>query len=102
VNPSESSLYSASLIDRRKVVVRFENVSRCFANDVLVRALNNVSFEVFEGEVLGLLGGRGSGKSTILRILAGAVTPSEGNAIVLGHSPGNSVVRRRIAYRNVL
>jgi ABC-type sugar transport system ATPase subunit len=43
-----------------------------------VRALENVDFELKEGEVLGLLGDNGAGKSTLIKILSGAITPNKG------------------------
>ena len=48
------------------------------------RAVNDVSFDVQPGEVMGLLGPNGSGKSTILRILTGYLQPSSGRAQICG------------------
>jgi lipopolysaccharide transport system ATP-binding protein len=58
------------------------------ANDsgqhVVVRALDNVSFNLREGDRVGLLGHNGSGKSTLLRVLAGAYKPTSGEVSVVG------------------
>ena len=53
-------------------------------------ALSNVSFEVKKGEIFGLLGPNGGGKSTLFRILATLMVPTEGQAVIAG----NDVVRR--------
>ncbi|HXO02257.1 MAG TPA: ATP-binding cassette domain-containing protein, partial [Stellaceae bacterium] len=42
-------------------------------------AVNNVSFKVEEGEILGLIGPNGSGKSTIFNMLSGTLSPSAGS-----------------------
>ena len=51
-----------------------------------VDAARAVSFRVAPGEVVGLLGPNGAGKTTVLRMLAGILTPTEGEARVAGHA----------------
>ena len=48
------------------------------------RALDGISFEVRKGDVFGILGTNGSGKSTMLKIIAGVLEPSEGTCVVRG------------------
>jgi len=48
-------------------------------------AVDDVSFEVGPGEVLGFLGPNGAGKTTTMRMLAGFVTPTSGSASICGH-----------------
>src|SRR6185312_10842108 len=51
------------------------------------RAVDGVTFTVREGEVVGFLGPNGAGKTTTLRMLAGIMHPTAGDARVLGHVP---------------
>jgi ABC-2 type transport system ATP-binding protein len=62
------------------------------------RALDGLSFEVNAGEVFGLLGPNGGGKTTLFRILSTLMAPTAGHARVLGHDTveAPSAVRRRI------
>jgi ABC-2 type transport system ATP-binding protein len=52
-----------------------------------VNAVQNVSFEIQPGEVVGFLGPNGAGKTTTLKILSGLLHPTGGDARVLGHTP---------------
>jgi sodium transport system ATP-binding protein len=54
-----------------------------------VDAATAVSFHVGKGEVVGLLGPNGAGKTTVLRMLAGILTPTEGDARIDGHAASN-------------
>lgn len=45
-------------------------------------ALNHVNFDVYQGEIIGIIGTNGSGKSTLLRIVSGALRPTSGKVIV--------------------
>ena len=49
------------------------------------RALNHISFKVPKGDVMGLVGTNGSGKSTMLKIIAGVLEASEGEVVVRGN-----------------
>ncbi|MSR93646.1 ABC transporter ATP-binding protein [Clostridiaceae bacterium 68-1-5] len=50
----------------------------------VVRALNGVSFEVYEGEFCAIVGTSGSGKSTLLNMLAGLEKPTKGEVVIAG------------------
>ena len=56
------------------------------ADNQIVEAVKNVSFEVPEGSILGIIGKNGSGKSTILKALAGIFSADEGEIDLHGHS----------------
>ena len=62
------------------------------------QALQGVSLDVGEGEIVGLLGPNGAGKSTLAKIAAGLVRPTEGIATVAGHPAGSVEARGAIGY----
>jgi simple sugar transport system ATP-binding protein len=51
-----------------------------------VHALKNVNFEVFKGEVVGLVGDNGAGKTTLIKILSGVHPPDEGEIVIEGRT----------------
>jgi len=65
-----------------------------------MQALNSVGFDVRAGELFGLIGPDGAGKTTLFRILATLLLPDNGSASVLGFDPvkGYVEIRRRIGY----
>ncbi len=64
-----------------KPIVRFENIIKRFGDFV---AVDNVSLDIYDREFFALLGPSGCGKTTLLRMLAGFETPTEGRILVDG------------------
>jgi ABC-2 type transport system ATP-binding protein len=64
-------------------MIEVENLTKHFGPKY---AVNDLSFTVAPGEVLGFLGPNGAGKSTTRRMITGFITPSSGDAKVCGHS----------------
>ena len=66
---------------QNNIFINVNNVSRYYGTTL---AVNNISFDVKRGEVLGLLGPNGAGKSTTMLMLTGNLAPSEGEIIING------------------
>ncbi len=66
----------------------------------VVRALDDLSIAVREGEIFGFLGPNGAGKTTLIRLLLGFLHPTAGQATVLGHDIQREsvAIRRRVGY----
>ena len=64
------------------------------------KALDNVSFEIKTGEIVGFLGPNGAGKSTMMKIITGFIPPSSGSVFVNGIETGDGSIeiRKRIGY----
>ena len=66
----------------RKPMIEAEQLSKFYGP---FKAANNVSFKVYEGDVVAFLGPNGAGKSTTMKLLTGYLAPSEGVARIAGH-----------------
>ncbi|WP_425616049.1 ABC transporter ATP-binding protein [Anatilimnocola sp. NA78] len=79
-----------------------EKLSKTYVEGVVLRkkreALREISFEVGQGEIFGLLGGNGAGKTTFIKILLGIIRRSQGKAALLGYPAGDIRGRRRVGY----
>lgn len=76
----------------KQIAVSVKNISKSFG---AVKVLENIGFEVAEGEIIVLLGASGSGKTTILRIIAGLETPDSGEITLHGKNVTNLPARER-------
>jgi ABC-2 type transport system ATP-binding protein len=81
----------------REVVVTIENLVKRFGS---FTAVDNVTLDIYRGEIFGFLGPNGAGKSTTIRILCGLLAPTSGRATVAGFDVGREPesVRRNIGY----
>lgn len=77
--------------------IEVNNISKHYGK---VKALQNVSFSVEEGEIFGLIGPDGAGKTSMYRILCSLLLPNEGSASVCGYDVVNGMkeVRKRVGY----
>ena len=78
--------------DPSTIIVSMEGVSRRYGD---VAAVDNVTLQVPEGTILGVIGPSGSGKTTLIRMLTGTLEPSEGKLIVMGQTPRKFTRRAR-------
>lgn len=62
------------------------------------QVLQGIGFTVMAGEIYGLVGPDGAGKSTLIRITVGALTPAQGTVRVLGRAPADPALRAQLAY----
>jgi ABC-2 type transport system ATP-binding protein len=78
-------------------MIKVDNLSRTFGPKT---AVDNVSFQVERGEVLGFLGPNGAGKSTTMRMITGYIPPTSGRVAVCGFDVTEQPIeaRRRIGY----
>jgi ABC-2 type transport system ATP-binding protein len=81
----------------RTISVKTNNLTKRFGKFV---AVDNVSIEVFKGEIFGFLGANGAGKTTMIRMLCGLMRPSDGEGTVAGYNVYSQTeqIKRNIGY----
>jgi phospholipid/cholesterol/gamma-HCH transport system ATP-binding protein len=80
----------------REVVIELREVVRAFPGNLV---LDHVSFQLFRGETLAILGGSGTGKSTILRLILRLDLPNSGDIYVMGTDVAHCPVNEMLAIR---
>ena len=77
--------------------IEIKNVSKLYGKQT---ALNDVSFSIAGGEVVGFLGPNGAGKSTMMKIITSFIPPTEGQATVCGFDVSTDPieVRKKVGY----
>ena len=78
-------------------MIEVKNVTKKYGNLV---AVDNISFEVKDGEIIGLLGQNGAGKSTTMNMITGFIEPTQGDIIVNGYdiSKKSKKAKKQIGY----
>jgi len=97
ISATDAAPHDASIRADDDAAISAVNVSKHYGP---VSALEGLTLDIRAGEVFGLLGPNGSGKTTFMRLLAGYHLPSAGHLMVAGHDVirDSIAVRRRIGY----
>jgi len=83
-----------------EVLMKLDRVSRTYhMGEVTVNALRETSLDIFQGEILVILGPSGSGKSTLLNIMGGMDLPTTGEMFFLGEKLSQASEQRLTSYR---
>ncbi|MCA9259085.1 MAG: ABC transporter ATP-binding protein [Planctomycetales bacterium] len=100
-NSTETVTEAGTTLDEREVVLETRSLSkiyRDFWGRQKVRALKALDLEVRRGEVFGLLGPNGSGKTTTIKLLLGLLFPTSGEALVFGRNASDVGKNERLGY----
>ncbi|MBR2354357.1 MAG: ABC transporter ATP-binding protein [Clostridia bacterium] len=81
--PAEAVRVAREEADPTGAAVRFDHVSYRYHSDADA-AISDISFSVEPGQTVGIIGGTGSGKSTLIHLIPGFYTPTEGNVFING------------------
>ena len=79
-------------------IVRFQNVSKKYPGQL---ALQDVSFQLPPGKIIGIVGPNGSGKSTSLKLMSGLLRPNQGQVFINGQ-PTSRRISKEVAYLSEL
>jgi ABC-2 type transport system ATP-binding protein len=78
-------------------MIEFKNISKTYGN---TQALNDVSFQIKDGQIFGLIGHNGAGKSTTIKILVSIINQTAGNVIIDGQAlkENRGEIKQKIGY----
>src|SRR3982751_5386584 len=95
--PLKIALSICSKNDMEEVVIKTNKLTKQFGHFV---AANEITFEVYKGEIFGFLGANGAGKTTAMRMLCGLSIPSSGQASVAGFDiyRQTELIKKNIGY----
>ncbi len=81
----------------KEKIIAVQNLTKQFGS---FTAVNNISFDVYKGEIFGFLGANGAGKTTAMKMLIGISKPTSGEALVAGFDvkTNTEMVKRSIGY----
>lgn len=85
-------------------MIKVNNLTKSFGN---IKAVDNLSFEVQKGDVVGFLGPNGAGKTTTMRLIAGFYSPDQGNITIetqkhIGYMPENNPLYKDMLVSEIL
>ena len=81
----------------QETVIKTEKLTKRFGDFI---AANEISFEVYKGEIFGFLGANGAGKTTAMRMLCGLSIPSSGRGVIAGYDvyKQTELIKKNIGY----
>ena len=71
-------------------VISVQNLKKCFGE---TKAVDGISFELNQGEIVGYLGPNGAGKTTTIRCMMDFIRPDEGKVKILGKDARKNIIR---------
>lgn len=86
-----------AVVDHEEIAIEATDLTMRFGD---FTAVDGVSFRIQRGEIFGFIGSNGCGKSTTMKMLTGLLSPTSGNALLLGHEidPRDLTTRRKVGY----
>ena len=82
-------------------IIDLNNVSKSYVSGFLKRkkkAVANITFKVDSGEIIGIIGANGAGKSTIIKMIQGFIRPDEGDIFIDDNTPFDPAARIKMGY----
>jgi len=97
LSPAKSG---SEVVEMSQPLIDLKGLTKRFGSGDGILAVNDLSFSVSAGEVLGFLGPNGAGKSTTMKMITGYLAPTKGSVIICGHDVSLQPIeaKRRIGY----